>query len=117
MLNYGFLHNTYYTSNYHLFCMLTTTQADKQPNILHLSYKQGFKLLYTGPRTPSFSDHQLSVRLYINISIIFSSITGPITVTTKLGTKHPWAKGIQVCSNEGPRPFPRGDNNEIGNMH
>ena len=26
---------------------------------------------------------------------------------------HHWMKGILVCSNEGPRPFPRGDNNEI----
>ena len=28
---------------------------------------------------------------------------------------HPWVKGIQVCLNEGPNPFPRGDyykNNE-----
>ena len=24
--------------------------------------------------------------------------------------------GIQVCSNEGPRPFPRGDNNEIAEI-
>ena len=32
--------------------------------------------------------------------------------STKLGTKHPWVKGIQVCSNEGLRPFTRGDNNE-----
>ena len=26
---------------------------------------------------------------------------------------HPWVNGIQVYSNAGPRPFPRGDNNEI----
>ena len=26
-------------------------------------------------------------------------------------------KGIQVCSNEGPRPFPRGDNFEIVKIH
>ena len=26
---------------------------------------------------------------------------------------HPWVKGMQVCSNEGPRPFSRGDNFEI----
>ena len=26
---------------------------------------------------------------------------------------HPWLKGIQVCSNEGPPAFPRGDNYEI----
>ena len=23
---------------------------------------------------------------------------------------YPWVKGIQVCSNEGPCPFPGGDN-------
>ena len=27
--------------------------------------------------------------------------------------KHHWVEGIQVCSIEGPRPFSRGDNNEI----
>ena len=26
--------------------------------------------------------------------------------TTKLGTQHPWVKGIQVCSND-PIPFPK----------
>ena len=40
----------------------------------------------------------------------FSSSSGQIS--TKLGTKHPWGKGIQFSSNEGPRPFPRGDNYE-----
>ena len=25
---------------------------------------------------------------------------------------HPWVKGIQVCSKEGPHHFPRGDNYE-----
>ena len=43
--------------------------------------------------------------------IFFSRTTGPIS--TKLGTMPPWVKRIQVCSNEGPRPFPRGDNYEI----
>ena len=27
--------------------------------------------------------------------------------------QQPWVKGIQVCSNEGPHPFPRGDNIDI----
>ena len=35
-------------------------------------------------------------------------MTGPIS--TKLGTKHSWVKGIQVCSNEGSCLFPSGDN-------
>ena len=77
----------------------------------------------------SFSDHLssvvclsicLSVCLSVCLStfhifIFFSRTTGPIS--TKLGTKHPWVKGIQVCSNEGPRPFPRGDDYEIVKIH
>ena len=50
-----------------------------------------------------------SVCLYI--FIFFSSTTGPIS--TKLGTKYPWVKGIQVYSNEGKRHSQRGDNWEI----
>ena len=73
----------------------------------------------------SFSDHNLFVvrrrrrrrfccRKPFHI-FFFSRITLPISA--KLGTKHPWVMGIQGCSNhlnnlEGPRPFPRGDNNE-----
>ena len=30
-----------------------------------------------------------------------------------LGTKHPWVKRIQDCSNDRSHPFPRGDNYEI----
>ena len=40
---------------------------------------------------------------------VFSITTKPIS--TKLGTKHPWAKGIK--SNEGPCLFPSEDNKEI----
>ena len=32
-------------------------------------------------------------------------------------TKHPWMKGIQVCSNEGLCPFLMGNNNEIAKIH
>ena len=45
----------------------------------------------------------------------FLRTTWPIS--TKLGTKHPWVKGIQVCSNEGPHPFPRGDNYNTAKIH
>ena len=41
----------------------------------------------------------------------------PMAKKNKIKTKHPWVKGIQVCSNEGPRPFPRGDNYEIVKIH
>ena len=50
-----------------------------------------------------------------NLKIVFSRTTGPIS--TKLGTMHPWVKEIQVCSNEEPRPFPRGVNKEIAKIH
>ena len=35
----------------------------------------------------------------------------------QLRTKYPWMMGIQVCSNEGPHPFLRGDNYEIAKTH
>ena len=56
----------------------------------------------------SFADHNLFIvhrrcrcpcRIF-HILIIFSRTTGPIS--TRLGTMHPWTKGIQVNSNEGP---------------
>ena len=47
--------------------------------------------------------------------IVFSKTTEPSS--TIIGTKHPWVKGIQVCSNEGLRSFPRGDNYEIAKIH
>ena len=46
-----------------------------------------------------------------NLKIFFSRTNGPIS--TKLGTKSPWVKGIQVCANERPCPFRRGDNYKI----
>ena len=67
----------------------------------------------------SFSDQNLSVlsrccrhRWRYRKLFIFSSFS-PEQLSTKLGTKHCWVKGIQVCSNEGFRRFPRGDNYEI----
>ena len=48
---------------------------------------------------------------YINkILKIFFRTTG--LISTKLGSKHNWVKRIQVCSNEGPRLFPRVDNSK-----
>jgi hypothetical protein len=58
-----------------------------------------------------------SVRLSVNFYIFdffifnfFSRTTGPIL--TRLGTNHPWVEGIQVCSNEGDIPSPKGDNSK-----
>ena len=63
----------------------------------------------------SYSDHLLSVCLSVrlltfHIFDFFSRTAGPNS--TKLGTHHPWVKGLQVCSNEGPGPLQRGDNHE-----
>jgi hypothetical protein len=54
-----------------------------------------------------------SVNFYI--FDFFSRTTGPIL--TKLGTNHPWREGIQVCSNEGDCPSPRGDNSKTIRIH
>jgi hypothetical protein len=40
---------------------------------------------------------------------IFSRTSKPYSI--KLGTNYLWVKGIQVCSNKGPSPLQRGDNN------
>ena len=58
-----------------------------------------------------------SVRRSVNFSHfhLLSRTIGPIS--TKLGTKHPWIKVIQVCSNEGSQPFQRGDNYGISKIH
>ena len=79
--------------------------------------------LYSSPELKaevSFSDRLLSVVclsfcLFVRLKTFhifnfFSRTTWPIS--TKHATKHPWVKKIQVCSNEGSRPFPRGDNTE-----
>ena len=47
--------------------------------------------------------------------MFFSRTTGPIS--NKLNTMHPGVKGIQICSNEGQYPFPRGDDYEIAKIH
>ena len=39
----------------------------------------------------------------INVHGIFYVIN--YQCQTKLDTKHPWLKGIQLCSNKGPRPL------------
>jgi hypothetical protein len=42
------------------------------------------------------------------LKIFFFRTSKPISV--KLGTNHPWVKGILNCSNKGPDPFQKGDN-------
>jgi hypothetical protein len=45
-----------------------------------------------------------------HLKILFCGTTWPIF--TKLGTNHSWVKWIQVCSNEGDSPSPKGDNSK-----
>jgi hypothetical protein len=44
---------------------------------------------------------------------IFSNTSRPISI--KLDTNHSFMKGIQVCSNNGPDPLQRGDDNKMQN--
>ena len=64
----------------------------------------------------SFSDRNLSVNFSV-VNAIFSHscllLQNKWSISTKLGTKHPRVKGIQVCSNEGPRSVTSGDNSDI----
>ena len=67
-----------------------------------------------------FYDHNLSVVVVVVVVVnfhifIFSRTTRLISL--KLGTKHPWVMGVQVRSNEGPHPFPRGNNYEIAKLY
>ena len=67
-----------------------------------------------------FSDRLLSICLSVcKLFTISSSSPEPLAgpISNKLGTKHPWVKGIQVLTNEGSHPFQRGDNNEIVKIH
>ena len=51
-----------------------------------------------------------------NLKFFFSKTSGMISI--RIGTiKAFWIKWIQVFSNEGSCPFPRGDNNEIAKIH
>jgi hypothetical protein len=50
-----------------------------------------------------------------HLKILFSRTTGPIL--TILGISHPLGERIQVCSNEGDCPFPRGDNSKTVKIH
>jgi hypothetical protein len=50
-----------------------------------------------------------------HLKIFFSRTIGPIL--TRLGINHPWEEGIQVCSNKGDCPSPRGDDSKRVKRH
>jgi hypothetical protein len=87
-------------------------------------YWNAYQSLFSSPELKaqvSFSDRLLSVvclsvcLLNIYIFDFFFRTAGPIL--TRLGTKHPWAKDIQNCTNEGQPLSPRGDNSERVKIH
>jgi hypothetical protein len=46
--------------------------------------------------------------------LFFSRTSRPISI--KLGRNRPWVKGILNCSNKGPGPLQRGDNDKNAKM-
>ena len=64
---------------------------------------------------PRGDNYEIANIHWRNLKIFFSRTNEPIS--TKLGAMHPLVKRYQVWSNEGPCPFPRGDNNEIAKIH
>ena len=68
-----------------------------------------------GPQFFSRGDNYKIEKIHWQNLKIFSKTIGPISTT--LGQKEPLVKGIQVYSNEGSHPFPRGDKYEIVKIH
>ena len=58
-----------------------------------------------------------SVCLSVNFSFFRLLLKSRKANFNQIGTMHPWVKGIQVCSNEGPFPFPKADNCKIAKIH
>ena len=63
---------------------------------------------------PRGDNYEIEKIHWQHLKVFFSRIAGPIS--TKLNTEHLSVKRIQVCSNEGSHPFPRGDNYEIAKI-
>ena len=72
-------------------------------------------LLRHGPLSLRSHCHESQSRTTYHIFIFYLRTIGQIS--TKLGIKYYWVKGIQDCSNEGPRSFQSEDKNEISKIH
>jgi hypothetical protein len=85
--------------------------------LAHLSWKLKWAILIAGCPLSVRPSVRLTVCPSVNFYIFdfFSRTTKPIS--TRLLTDHPWGKGFQVCSNEGDRPSPRGDNSKRVKMY
>ena len=93
----------------HLFCFNTCNFFISSPELWASSE------LFWSPVV-----RRLSVRPSVRPSVCKLSVShfhlllqNHLAISTKLGTKRPWVKGILVWSNEGPRPSQRGDYWEI----
>ena len=91
-----------------------------QPNLAKsILGLRGFKFVQMRTHPFPSGDNYIIAKIYDNIwgnlEIFFPRTAWPIA--TKHGKKHPWVMGILVCSNEGSRPFPKGDNYETVKMH
>ena len=71
---------------------------------------------YEGSSLSASGDNSKIVKIYLKYLKIFLFRTTR-SISTKLGTKHPWVEEIQVCSNEGLRPSQRGDKSEMVKLY
>jgi hypothetical protein len=68
-----------------------------------------------GPGPFQKGDNHKNVKMGWGHLKIFSRTTG--LILTRLGTNYPLVEGIQVCSNKGDSPSPRGDNDKKVKIH
>ena len=107
--------------------MLTIVRGNIYFKCISIHMYHHFSLYFSSPEPKvqvSFSDHLLSVvcpSVCLSVRLSVCPLTFHIfdffsrtarTNSTKLGTHHPWVKGLQICSNEGPGPHQRGDNHK-----
>jgi hypothetical protein len=81
--------------------------------LAHLSWKLKWAILIAFCPSSVCLSVCLSVNFYI--FDFFSRTTG--SILARLGINHPWAEGIQVCSNKGDCPSPRGDKSKRVKIH
>ena len=87
---------------------ISTKLGTKHPRVMGIQF---LLIINEGPRPfPRGDNKEIAKIHWWPLKIFFLRTTGPISM--KLGTKHPKVMGNHICSNEGPCPFPRGDNSE-----
>ena len=74
-----------------------------------ISTKLGIKHSMVKMKGIQVKSHAFLAKIYWRNSKSFSA--EPHSISTKLGIRHRWVNGIQICPNEDPRPFPSRDDN------